>query len=70
MNKGRIKLSLSHLQGKQWNSFKTPADKLEKCFLTLCEQFHDIMAVCIFKIVTNSVNTYTEKQTTMTSTKS
>jgi len=70
MNKGRIRLSLSHLQGNQWSSFKTPADKLEKCFLTLCEQFHEIMAVHIFKIVTNSVKTHAEKQTTMTSTKS
>ena len=70
MNKGRIRLSLSHLQSKQWSSFKTPADKLEKCFLTLCKQFNDIMAVCIFKIVTNSVNTHIEKHTTMTSTKS
>jgi len=25
------------------------------------------MAVCIFKTITNSVNTHTEKQTTMTS---
>jgi len=49
MNTGRIRLSLSHLQGNQWSSFKTPADILEKCFLTLCEQSHDSMAVCISK---------------------
>jgi len=70
MNTERIRLSLSHLQGKQWSSFKTLAGKLEKCFLTLCEHFHDIMAVCIFKTVTNSELTHTEKTNTMISTKS